>query len=69
MLPGETIRSGASPYHCGMKLKLQICRSHAGFYWGTWCPRCGPYTRESGYYPTREAAQSAWDTSNVNWRE
>lgn len=70
MLPGETIRSGASPVceDCGLKLEFQVCRSNAGFYVGTWC-ECGPYSRESGYYRTREECQKALDTGNLSWRE
>lgn len=60
MIPGETILSGAPSTcsECGVKLKLQICRSPAGYYIGTLC-ECGPYSRESGYYPTHEAAEDA----------
>jgi hypothetical protein len=68
-LPGETIRSGADPTceDCGVTVTLQVCSSNAGYYLGTWC-NCGPYSRESDYYPTREAAQLALDTELVNWR-
>lgn len=38
--------------------KLDVYRSAAGFYVGTYC-HCGPYTRESGYYPSHELAQAA----------
>ena len=31
----------------------------AGYYIGTWCG-CGPYSRESGYYRTREDAERAF---------
>jgi hypothetical protein len=40
---------------CNKPLTLTVCESAAGFYIGRWCD-CGPYSRESGYYPTREAA-------------
>ena len=42
---------------CNKPLTLTVCESAAGFYIGRWCD-CGPYSRESGYYPTREAAQA-----------
>ena len=74
MLPGETIASGASPFctgddpddtspyaihHAPYTLVNEVCDSNAGYYVGTFCPYCGPYSRESGYYPTHEAAQAA----------
>jgi hypothetical protein len=59
MLPGETIASGASPICCGnTPLELKVLRSNA-FYIGTFCDRCGPYSRESGYFATREEAEAA----------
>lgn len=60
MIPGETILSGASPYcpDCGKLLRFEVLRSAAGYYIGTYCC-CGPYSRESGYYQTKEAAQEA----------
>jgi hypothetical protein len=57
MLPGETILSGASRMCSTCKLipKLGVYRSGAGYYVGTYC-NCGPYSRESDYYDTMEAA-------------
>lgn len=69
MLPGETIRSGASPNCCGKKLEFQVLQSGAGYYIGTFCDRCGPYSRESHYYRTREDAEKALQTNLVHWRE
>ena len=62
-LPNETIATGAEPRcpDCQAMPKLAVHRSAAGFYLGTWC-LCGPYSRESGYYPTREAAAAALKT-------
>ena len=59
-LPNETIATGAEPRcpDCQAMPKLNVHRSGAGYYVGSWC-RCGPYSRESGYYPTREAAAAA----------
>jgi hypothetical protein len=31
----------------------------AGYYVGFWCDRCGPYSRESGYYRSYEEAEKA----------
>ncbi len=39
--------------------RLDAYESRAGFYIGTFCG-CGPYSRESGYYPTFEAATAAF---------
>lgn len=36
-------------------LTIDVHRSAAGYYIGSWCG-CGPYSRESDYYPTHEAA-------------
>ncbi len=64
-LPGETILSGASDYcpDCHTQLEFKVCMSAAGYYVGTECG-CGPQTRESGYYRTREQAQLALDYFN-----
>lgn len=48
---------------CGVVLHLQVLRSNAGYYIGTFC-NCGPYSRESDYYPKREDAQIALDSRN-----
>lgn len=40
--------------------KLDVYLS-GGYYIGTFCG-CGPYSRESGYYRTRELAQADLDT-------
>jgi len=57
-LPGETIATGAPSTcpDCKVKLTLQVLRSAAGYYIGTFC-NCGPYSRESGYYATRNEAE------------
>lgn len=59
-LPGETLASGADPRcpDCGKMGKLDVYMSAAGYYIGTYCD-CGPYTRESDYYPTHEIAERA----------
>lgn len=60
MNQGETIHTGAPDTcaDCGKKPELEVLRSNAGFYVGTQCD-CGPYSRESDYYPTREAGEQA----------
>ena len=42
---------------CRIPLKLQVLQTPAGFYLGYFCPQCGPYSRETGYYPTHEMAE------------
>ena len=63
---GETIATGASPVCCGKVLELQVLRSAAGYYIGTFCENCGLYSRESGYYPSLIAAQAALDSGEFN---
>ena len=60
MIPSEAIHSGAptSCPECGVRVELDVYLSAAGFYIGTYCG-CGPYSRESGYYPSEQAARSA----------
>jgi hypothetical protein len=65
MLPGETILSGAPETcpDCGVfVLPFEVLESGAGFYIGTMC-NDGPYSRESGYFPTREEAETAFATN------
>jgi hypothetical protein len=61
MLAGETILSGAPQTceDCGVNItELSIYQSGAGFYIGAYCD-CGPYSRESVYFPDRESAEKA----------
>lgn len=66
MIKGETIVTGAPSTcpDCHVKLTPKVMRSGAGYYIGTEC-KCGPYSRESKYYGTRELAQT--DLDNVTW--
>lgn len=68
MLNGETINSGASDVcpDCNVHLELQVLRSNAGYYIGTQCD-CGPYTRESGYFPNREVAEKMLEIENKSF--
>lgn len=61
-LPGETIATGASKTcsECGITPNLDIYHSGGGYYIGTRC-KCGPYSRESGYYKTFKLAEIALD--------
>lgn len=66
MLPGETIESGASSSceDCGITVVLDVYHSGGGYYIGTYC-NCGPYSRESSYYLTREQAE--FELENGIW--
>jgi len=59
-LPGE-INAPDECEDCKSPLPLQVLMSGGGYYIGTFCPECGPYSRESDYFPTREAAQAELD--------
>ena len=60
MQPGETIASGALPLcpDCGIRLTLEVLQNAASFYIGTHCD-CGLYSRESGYFKSRDLASAA----------
>jgi hypothetical protein len=58
MLPGETQGVGgpkACP-DCKEKLVPEVLFSAAGHYIGTRC-KCGPFSRESGYYKKHQDAE------------
>jgi hypothetical protein len=61
-LPGETIHTGASQVcpDCKLRVELEVLNTPAGFYIGAWC-NCGPYCRETSYFPTREAAEAEFE--------
>jgi len=65
MLKGETISSGALKTcpECGVTPALQVLKSAAGYYIGTQC-KCGPYSRESFYYPLKALADAALRSGN-----
>ena len=56
-LPGKLQGNIGVKCECGTTLNLEVLRSAAGYYLGYWCPNCGPYSRESNYYPDSETAQ------------
>jgi hypothetical protein len=60
MLPGECVGSLTETcFDCRSEMVIRVCRSAAGYYLGFLCPKCGPYSRESGYFPTRDDATAA----------
>jgi len=59
-LPGECVNDTQTVcIECGTELSIQVLSSAAGYYIGFCCPQCGPYSRESGYYLSREEAELA----------
>lgn len=66
MQPGETILSGgpSTCTRCKTKLRLEVLKSGGGFYLGTQCG-CGPYSRESRYFPTRAEAEAALPAARI----
>ena len=63
-LPGECVGKSKVGCICGTWLELQVLQSAAGYYIGFYCQKCGPYSRESGYYPTQEIAETALNSKN-----
>ena len=65
MLEGETVASGAEikcgEANCANK-GPQVLQSAAGYYIGYFCDKCGPYSRESGYYANESKAQEGLET-------
>jgi hypothetical protein len=60
MLPGEIVNDTVTTcMDCDTALEIKVLCSAAGHYLGFFCPQCGPYSRESGYFPNREAAEEA----------
>lgn len=43
---------------CKTVLRVQVCRSNAGYYLGMICATCGPHSRFSGYANTRDEAEN-----------
>lgn len=59
-LTGECVRASRTAcIECGAELSIKVCVSAAGYYIGFFCPNCGPYSRESGYYSSRDEAETA----------
>ncbi len=64
-LPGECLNvTSAVCLQCGTDLSVKVCVSAAGYYIGFFCPHCGPYSRESGYFRSREEAEQALISGN-----
>jgi len=60
VMPGETVNSDTTTcLDCETELKIKVLKSNAGYYIGFFCPNCGPYSRESGYYKYFSDAEEA----------
>lgn len=60
VLHGECINARHTVcIECGTELPIKVCASTVGYYIGFFCPNCGPYSRESGYYSSRVEAERA----------
>ena len=59
MVPGECIGGDKETVcgECNTTLPLKVCHSPAGYYLGYICPNCGPFSRESRYFPTEQEAE------------
>lgn len=51
---------------CNSFMRLEVLHSNAGWYIGRWCPECGPYSRNSDYFPTKEMAEEALRTKDYS---
>jgi predicted RNA-binding Zn-ribbon protein involved in translation (DUF1610 family) len=61
-LPEECINETQTAcMECGTVLTIQVLSSAAGYYIGFFCPECGPYSRESSYFHSRDEAETAFD--------
>lgn len=67
MMPGEG-DAHTKCLDCGHFMETEVLMSNAGYYIGTFCDNCGPHSRESDYFRTREDAEAElklWKEFNV----
>ena len=61
-LPNECISDSRTVcMECSTALTIQVLSSAAGYYIGFFCPNCGPYSRESCYFHSRDEAETVFD--------
>lgn len=70
---GETVATGADAFCEKADCENEgpkVCQSAAGYYIGYSCPECGPWSRESVYYPTHELASDVLERGSWgrDWR-
>jgi hypothetical protein len=46
---------------CGENMELKVLMSAAGYYVGFECNQCGPYSRITGYFESKEDATEELD--------
>lgn len=65
MFPGETVLTGAPKIcqDCNTEVEFKVMTNGLAYYVGTECA-CGPYSRETGYIPTRQEAEKALELIN-----
>ena len=51
---------------CEEPMYIGVYKSAAGYYIGFFCTGCGPYSRESCYYDSREEAERHLDNGNYH---
>lgn len=59
-LPSELSGFDGATCDCRVRntrLELKLLRSASGHYLGYLCPHCGPWSRETGYYISRNIAK------------
>lgn len=65
MLPGEIVGDTVETcFDCRADMEIKVLMSAAGYYLGFMCPNCGPYSRESGYFPSKESAARALESGS-----
>lgn len=53
---------------CKQKLKHEVLHTPAGYYIGTFCPNCGPYSRDTCYFQDKETAEALFKSGEwVNY--
>ena len=66
-LPEECISDSRTIcFECNTVLTIQVLCSAAGYYIGFFCPECGPYSRESGYFHSRDEAETVLDLGDFD---
>ena len=69
MLPGECVHDVRTVcLSCCRRLDIEPLQSAAGWYAGFWCPECGPYSRETGYYKTMDEVYRMIEENRIEWR-
>ena len=68
MLIGETVNDRTTVCACGETLTIAVQKKGLHYYVGYECSNCGPYSKESNYFDTREGAERALETGMFDKR-